>query len=155
MGVGFFHDYMGILRRTEKRYDDALLYFGNSLRIRESLQSNYNINETKISLASLLNDINRNKEAIPHLQHAIDNQGKEQSLSQQRFAYEGLAVAYGAIGNYKNAYDNHLQFKIVSDSILNKDKLETILEKDAKYERVEKDKEIVELQLSDEIKSNR
>ncbi|MGK4567489.1 tetratricopeptide repeat protein [Flavobacterium sp. 3HN19-14] len=60
-------------------------------------------------------------------------------LEWQRNAYENLAEMYGSTKNYKLAYENHIQFKKLNDSLFNK----------------EKDKKITEFRLSYEFDKNR
>ena len=56
--------------------------------------------------------------------------------------YFGLSKSYAATDNYKKAYENHIQFKSLSDSSFNEEKTRIINELDTKYETEKKEQEI-------------
>jgi len=136
-GLGFFHDFMGQLKKEQGNLRDAYEYHKKALQIRESLPSHYNISESRTSVASSLYDLGEYTEAIVQANMVIENDAEHQSLSHQQRAYSVLSKANEALGNFSEALRYHKQYKAISDSIFNADILEKVAEKDAKFELVE------------------
>lgn len=136
-GLGFFHDFMGQLKKKQGDLQAAYSFCKKALDIRLSLPSQYNISESRTGLASILLDMGQHKEAIEQANLIIENDREHQSLNHQQSAYSVLSLGHEALGNFSEALQYHKQFKAISDSILNADILEKITEKDAKFELVE------------------
>ena len=79
---------------------------------------------------------------------------KEDSISSlYQGYYENMSKAYAGLGLYAKAYENHLLYKQISDTILNKESLRATTEMQTKYEMEKKDEAIV--LLNKEKKSQR
>ncbi len=141
-GLGFHHDFMGYLYSEQGRYDEAMASYETALTIREGEQSHYNIDESRTSLSRMLLKLERPQEAISQAVKIFDNKEKQQSLSHLLSANEILSEAYEQTGNYKQALYHHKEFKVVSDSIYNRDHIAEIAANDAKFDRVGQDNEI-------------
>jgi len=149
-GLGFHHDFMGYLRMEQGRLDEAQLSFMTSLTIRKGLSSHYNIAESRLSLSSLFLEMEKFDQAIYQAKKVFDHQDKSKSLSQQQSAHEVLAKAYEAVGNNYQALKSYKKYKMISDSILNKNMLEQITEKNALFNKAEQDNEIALLNAKNE-----
>ncbi len=146
-GLGFYHDFMGSLKKKQGRYAEALRWKKSSLAIRENLPSHYNIAETRSGLASLYNLTGNYDLAIFNAHKILDFKEEHQSLSQQMSAYNLLAEAYEGKKDFRAAVEYQKKFKEMSDSIYNRDMLDEIAMKDALYEKEKKDKEIAILKI--------
>jgi len=62
-----------------------------------------------------------------------------------RDAAEYLAASYAAIGSYRMAYDYHMIFKTMSDSLLNEDNIRDITARENQYQ-FDKEKQVTELE---------
>lgn len=149
-GLGFFFDYLGYLREKQGRYQEAYQNHLQSLKIRENLSSHYNITESRISLAAVLIRLGRYDEAIGEANKVFDNYEERQSLHQLQGSYELLSEAYEAKKELAKALHYHKLLKKISDTVFNTDMIETIAEKDAKFERVQKESEIAILNLENQ-----
>ncbi len=141
-GLGFHFDFLGYLYQKkgdlEKAYQNHLI----ALEIREGLHSHYNRDESRISVSSMLNKMGRYEEAIRYAEKIFDNVDLQHSLTHQQSAHEILSESHKALGNYKLSLQHHEEFKNISDSIYNKEQLDQITEKDAKFERAEQENKI-------------
>ena len=149
-GLGFFFDYLGYLREKQGRYQEAYQNHLQSLKIRENLSSHYNITESRISLAAVLIRLGNYDEAIAEANKVFENYEERQSLHQLQSSYRLLSEAFEAKKEMVPALKYHKLYKKISDSIFNTDLIETITEKDAKFERVQKESEIAMLNLKNE-----
>ena len=149
-GLGFFFDYLGYLREKQGRYQEAYQNHLQSLKIRENLSSHYNITESRISLAAVLIRLGEYEKAIVQANKVFENYEERQSLHQLQSSYRLLSDAFEAKKEMAKALKYHKLYKKISDSIFNTDLIETITEKDAKFERVQKENEIAMLNLENE-----
>ena len=149
-GLGFFFDYLGYLREKQGRYQEAYQNHLQSLKIRENLSSHYNITESRISLANVLIRMGEYDKAIVEANRVFENYEERQSLHQLQSSYRLLSEAFEAKKEMAKALKYHKLYKNISDSIFNTDMIETITEKDAKFERVQKESEIAMLNLENE-----
>ena len=141
-GLGFFHDFMGYLRQEEGNFAAAYDYYNTALSIRKKLDSHYNIAESRVSLARMALELEKFEEAVFQAKKVFDHQDKSKSLSQQQSAYEVLSDSYDAMGKKALALQAHKDYKMISDSILNRDMLEKITEKDGLFKKAEQESEI-------------
>lgn len=148
--LGFHHDFLGLLRQKQGRLQDAYQEHLKALQIREKLSSTYNLCESKLNMGEILIKLNRNQEAIKHLEEVF-NFKEHESLNQQQSAYELLAKAYENLGDYKASLTNFKKYKVVNDSIYSEKSLEIIAEKEAQYNQQKKDNEIQLLNKEKEI----
>ncbi|NRB59891.1 MAG: tetratricopeptide repeat protein [Winogradskyella sp.] len=148
--MGYHHDYFGYLRQHEGRYEEAYKAYLKSYEIRKNLASTYDICESAISIAEILILLNRPKEALKYLNKVFEYE-EHQSLHQQERAHRLLSKAYENIGAYKTSIKHHKLLKVISDSIYSKTSLQTIADKDAKYEKQKKDSEILLLSKEKKI----
>lgn len=141
-GLGFYYDFLGLLRKKQGRYTEALSAFEQSLDIRQDLESAYNIAESRASLASIYNLMGFYDRAIEQANMIVETEEKHQSLSQMTSAFKYLSQAHEGKNNNVLALQFHKDYKIYSDSIYNRDMLEEITQKDALFQRAEQDHEI-------------
>ncbi|WP_194776969.1 sensor histidine kinase [Pararhodonellum marinum] len=136
-GLGFHFDFMGSLKNMQGKKEEALQYHLTGLQIRSALPSIYNVSESRAGLAQILYDLERYDDAIDQAEKILETRFETQSLSHQERAYGVLAESHEAKGNYSQALAYYKDYKLISDSIYNRDLAEILAEKDAKFELVE------------------
>ncbi len=154
-GLGFHHDYMGVLKRKQGKPKEALKWYQSSLDIRLKLPSHYNIAETRYGLAAANLELGFIPEAIKQAELILDYKELHQSLSQQMNAYSILTEAYEQQQKPKQALAYYKQYKEISDSIYQRDMLEEITQKEALYQKAKQDEQIALLDNKNIIASNR
>lgn len=132
------------------KYDTALQFFEKSLVLAQTTSSNLMYDFSLISLADVKTKLD-DPEAALKLLNQIDIASKP--INVQEDIYQKLYLAHSAESNYKEALDNHLQYKALSDSLLNQDITKQVNELNIKYESAKKDQEIINQQL--ELKNSR
>lgn len=60
----------------------------------------------------------------------------------QRIAYQNLAIAESRLGNFKKAYENHVKFKQLTDSIFNADNSKQLGDMKTQFEVEKKEAEL-------------
>jgi len=144
-GLGFYHDFMGSLRRKQGRLKEALRWKKSSLEIRKNLASHYNRAESISGLANVYLALGEYEKSIFNAKEILKRKEDHRSLSQQMGAYSLLSSAYEKKKNYKLSLNYHKQYKLMSDSIYNRDMISEMETKDALYEKAKQDQDITRL----------
>lgn len=152
--MGFYHDFMGVLRQKQGRLDEAYKQHLIALEIRKNLSSTYNLCESRLNVGEVLIKLGRQQEAIKHLEDVL-NYKEHHSLNQENAAHELLSQAYEKMGDYKDALLSYQSFKLIADSIYNESSIQIIAEKDAQYKKKEQDTQIKILNQEKEIARQR
>lgn len=149
-GLGFFHDFMGYLYSEKGELQKAYGYYQNAVKIREKETSHYNMDESRVSLSDVLYKMKKYDEAIDYAYKIFENNEKQSSLTHLQSANELLAQSYEAKGDFRNALKYYKEYKSVSDSIYQSDKLDEIAEKDGLFQKAEQDNKIALLNAENE-----
>lgn len=99
-----------------------------------------------MNLASLKNMQKEHKQALNYLNQGLYLADSLNLLSQLRQGYKNLSETYAYMGDFENAYNNHLKYNIYKDSIFNTENSTTFLELNTKYETEKKERQLVEKQ---------
>ncbi|MEO1256751.1 MAG: tetratricopeptide repeat-containing sensor histidine kinase, partial [Bacteroidota bacterium] len=120
-------------------YDSAIYYFQKSLQVRENLESPGEQTQALISLGETYLAMDQPKTSTTYLNRAKELSKEAGFLEDYRNALENLAVAYEKLNEYRKAYQTHVEFKTIADSIINDKKKQDIvrLEEQFAYEKKE------------------
>ncbi len=133
-GLGFFFDFLGHLKIKQGKLQEAYAHHLTALAIREQLESHYNVSESRTNLTRILYQLGKYEDSIEQAELIIADNASHNSLSHLQTAYKTLSDAHEALGNHSTALAHFKSYKAISDSIFNNDILETIAEKDARFE---------------------
>lgn len=129
-GLGFV--YLGA-----KKHDKALKYFEEA-RLENALDyTSYDLLDSYQGLSETYFDIKKYDLALTNANKLVKLAKENNILSHKKNAYNILYRIYKTKGDYKNAFESHEQYKIISDSLLNEDNIKRItqLEYEYKYEK--------------------
>jgi len=154
-GLGFHHDFMGLLYRKKGNNEEALKWYKSALAIRDKLSSHYNKAESISGLSATYLALGNYEEAIKQANKILEYKDEHQSLSQQMAAYNYLSKAYESKEELDKALSFYKEYKLMSDSIYQRDMLSEIASKDALYQRAKKDEEIARLDAAHIIAENK
>jgi serine phosphatase RsbU (regulator of sigma subunit) len=115
-----------------KDYKNAMDYQKKALAIFIELGFKSYISTVYTNIASLNNITGNYSEAIKNYELAKLN--SKESIDDLRLSHQGLAITYEKLGNYKAAYENHVQFKKLTDSIFNTENNQQMSALKTKYE---------------------
>jgi signal transduction histidine kinase len=106
-----------------------------------------------MNLASLVNMQKNHQQALEYLNAGLEIADSLGLLSQLRQGYRNLSETYAYMGDYENAYINHLTYITYKDSIFNIEKAASFQELNILYETEKKEREIIEKQSEIELKN--
>jgi tetratricopeptide (TPR) repeat protein len=140
--VGLIQSNLGVLEKRLGNYADAEEYF---LKAEENLEKAGNKQGLALVYGNLADlEIERQSwgKAINYASSQLAIAKQTSTLVNQRYAYKHLSKAYAAMGNYWEAYHNHLQYSSINDSIISLEKRNEISRLEAVFQDERKTEEI-------------
>ena len=141
----------GIYIRQEK-FNKGISYLKTALKISTELGMEQLSLHCYSFLGEVYYDLRKFKESKENLENAIMLAIKVKNPLQLAEAYENLSITEKELGNYQAAYEAHVLYKELSDSLFNEEKSKQISELEIQYESEKKDQEIIALNQEAEIK---
>ncbi len=140
-----------------KRYqfDSATYYINKGLEKYSECGNKEAYAFMSLNLASLLTVQKKYDQAISIIQKGIEASKEIGALSQIRRGYKNLSETYQAKGDYKNAWENRLQYEYFNDSVFNLEKTAAFQEIMTKYDTEKKERMIVQKQAEVELQNLR
>lgn len=117
-GLAFYFDQMGLLKKRQGFYEEALDCTIRGLKIRESLDVPYELGESISNAAQILFEQRKYREAIKYAYRLLEISNQSQSLHQKERAYFLLSASYEKIRWFQAAMENQKNLKFISDSIV-------------------------------------
>ncbi|OJJ23412.1 hypothetical protein BKI52_03365 [marine bacterium AO1-C] len=109
----------GLLALSQKQYPEAKQFFKKSLAVKINLKEETGIAENKIALARLAYIQKQYKLGLDYLTEAMNIGLNTQAPVVIKDAAKNLAKIHESQGSYKKAYQYHLLFKKMADSLYN------------------------------------
>lgn len=110
---------IGLIYDDQKDYSKALEYYYRSLKIDEELNDKEGIILNLINICDLNITLKNYALAKEYAQKVIALSKEINTLNNLRMGYELMANAEVGLGNYKEAYSNHVKFKKLTDTLFN------------------------------------
>jgi len=110
---------IGLIYHQQTEYPKALDCYLKQLRIARETGDEEGTAASLLNIGELYNEMKDYQKNILYNDTALQIGRKINVLSIQRAAYGNLSKGYSNAGKYKEAYENHLWFKTLTDSIFN------------------------------------
>jgi two-component system NarL family sensor kinase len=123
-------------------YTKALDYYLKCLKVKEEIKDKEGIGNCYGDMADLFNKLSDFRQAIYYSQLAIKTDKEIGYMEGERHAYASLSNANYKTGNYKEAYENYVKFKQLTDSIFNADNSKQLSDMKIKFEVEKKETEL-------------
>lgn len=134
-----------------KQYKDAMSYIKRAISLESKLGNRAGLCYAQLALAKMQMQTNSYLAAESTLLEAQRLAESINAKKQLSASLEMLAQTRAKLGNYRGAYDAHIRFTQVNDSVINLDKSTQINDMVAKYESDRKSREIELLKRQKEI----
>lgn len=139
----------GSLNKKQNKYSDALDYYKQSLILSKETGSKNIMSETYLKMAEIYFDMAKFDKALELTEISLSISNEMGILEHQKIGYEQLSQIYAANNNFKKAYQNHILFKKLNDSIFNDENIKEAVSLEYRY-KYEKEKQKQELARSEE-----
>jgi len=154
-GVGMVYANIGELYLKLNQIDRAEEQFLKSINISKSVNDIMAITSTYLNMADLLYQQNIFYRSIEYTKKSLYYSRKGEYLALQREAYALLKDNYFGLHNYKLAILYYDSLSLMTDSIFNKEKFESIEEMESKYQTVQNKLKIDNLEKDHALQNER
>lgn len=144
---------MASLYEKEKDYEKVFELLNEVLAINRELGNQSGTTKTLIKLGNVSGSMQKYNDAFPYLIEALGIAEETGNIYDKQQVYLALAKANASVHNYKLAYEYDTLYSQISKTILNKEKLNQIIEVETKYETDKKQQENELLFRDNEIKA--
>ena len=124
------------------KLDTALVYYQKANQMFETVNDAVGISMTLGNIASIYNQQGKINKALPIAGQSFDAAINSGSSEEILHAYQLLAETNALADRFEAAYNNHVHYSEMHDSIFNEEKNRQINELQIKYETEKKDEEI-------------
>ncbi|HWY11401.1 MAG TPA: tetratricopeptide repeat protein [Bacteroidia bacterium] len=142
IGMGASYDNIGNIYYRQANYPEALKYFFKSLQIKEVIGDKQGLGICYGNLSGLYNDLSNYKIAIKYSNSALQISKEIGDIDIERLSYEHLADIYAKMKKYKEAYESHVKFKQLTDSIFNSENSKQLGDMKTQFEVDKKEAEL-------------
>jgi len=143
----------GQLEILLKNFDKAIIYFEESLKLRELLGIEYDIIYSYISMAQVYFETKEYQKSKYFAEIALQKSEYLQILELQIEIYKILADNYAITNDFVNAYKYLSSYKSLNDSLIENQQTKTILELEMIYNTEKKHKEIQLLKYEKQLQA--
>ncbi len=133
-GIAHVHGNIGMIYFEKGEYERALEYNGLALKSFEDLDAKAETANTLTQIGSIYLKQEKFATAQQHLRVAMRLARETGKVELLHYVANNLAVAEKELGNYKAAFEAHVLFKQMSDSLVNEEKTRNITRLAAEYE---------------------
>jgi|ERR1700757_870364 len=141
-GMGNSYINLGEVYKFKADLPKALDYFLKALKNFDEVNDKQGKGSCYVHLGELYSNLSDYKLAIKYSDWALINSKEIDDIEHERLAYENLAIAYSKTGKYKEAYENHVKFKTLTDSIFNEENSKQLGDMKTQFEVEKKEAEL-------------
>ncbi|MHB8258744.1 MAG: tetratricopeptide repeat protein [Bacteroidia bacterium] len=141
-GIGNCYNNIGIIYKQQGDYAKALAYYTKALQIQRSLNNKQDIGGCLNNMAEVYIKLLNNKLALHYGYLALHINKEVGNIAQERASYEHLATTYANTHQYKEAYNNYVLFKQLTDSIFSSENNKRMGDLKTHYEVAKKEAEL-------------
>jgi len=140
--IGLIQSNLGVLEKRIGNYHTAKNYFDKAIQNLTKVDNKQGLSLVYGNLADLAVSQENWDEAIRYANFQLEQAKQTNALVNQRYAYKHLSKAYAGIQKFDKAYQNHLLYSAINDSIMGIEKRNEISRLEAVYQDERKTEEI-------------
>ncbi len=143
---------IGYAYNENREYYKAIDFLNRGLNLAEELGNKKAVTVSLLNIADSYFYLNNYSKAIEFAQKSLKVAREFNSMDDIQVAYKRLSECYAAQNRFKNAYDMHVLYKAMSDSIFNENNARQLHEMEQKYQSDKKERENEFLRKEQEVK---
>lgn len=124
---------LGEIALRKGNYLEGLVHFQQGLELSKILEDDYESSCAHLCIGRSYNHLHRYSKAEESINVSLTLARKVNSERNLQDGYKALAVAQSAMGKYEEAYNSYVQFKVLSDSLLNAANLKKVARMELAY----------------------
>lgn len=130
----------GSLYKKQNKFPDALNYYEQSLILSKETGSKNIMSEIYLKMGDIYFDLGKLERALELTENSLSISNEMGILEHQMVGYGQLSKIHSAKNNYRKAFESHIQFKKLNDSIFNEENIKEVVSLEYKY-KYEKEKQ--------------
>ncbi|MGZ4158157.1 MAG: tetratricopeptide repeat protein, partial [Bacteroidia bacterium] len=134
--------FIGVAYSAQLKDSQAREYYLKALQLKREIGDLQGVGICYLNLSSLYDKSKNYKLAIQYSDSTIEIAKGMGDINSERIAYQNLALFYSKTGNYKEAYEDHVKFKLLTDSIFNADNSKQLGDLKTQFEVEKKEAEL-------------
>jgi len=146
---------VALIYEKEKKFDKALEFHLRSLQMAEELKDKRGVAASYHNIALVYKSLEKFSTAIKYLDSCIAVAKELNDLFYMKQSYNVFSELYARMGKFDLAYQTHLMFSKLNDTLLNAESKKQFAQMSTIYETEKKDNEINLLKKDDEIKNQK
>ncbi len=140
--TGICYGVIGDVYNYQSNYPKALAYYFKSLQLKKEIDDKQGIGVCYGNMSELYNKLANYKLSILYCDSELILCKETGDIDGERQAYKNLADVYAKINRYRDAYESHVKFKQLTDSIFNKENSTQLGDLKTKFEVEKKEAEL-------------
>ena len=112
---------IGLVYEKKGNYDDALKYFMKSVMLKEAIGDTKGIASSYSNIGNLYRAKGDQKNAVKYQKISLDLIKSANAKPVERDIYKEISESYANMGNYEEAYKNHLKFFQLHDELFSQE----------------------------------
>lgn len=112
---------IGLVYEKQGKYDDALKYFMKSVMLKESIGDTKGIASTYSNIGNLYRAKGDQNNAVKYQKIALDLIANSNAKPLEKDIYKEISQSYAKVGDYEEAYKNHLKFFQLHDELFSQE----------------------------------
>jgi adenylate cyclase len=141
---------VAVIYEEKKKFSKALEYHLRSLALTKELDDKRGISATFRNIGLVYKGMEKFPVAIQYLDSAITLAKEAGDKSYMKDFYNSLSEIYSSMGNFEKAYQTHLLYSQLNDTLMSEENKRQFAEMNTKYETEKKDNQITLLNKDSE-----
>lgn len=137
---------IGVVAKKLEKKDEAVLAYDSALFYTRKIPNAFYEAVILNNQGNLFSEMGRHDEAIAGTQKALRIARELNQMNLVQECLESLSAQYAASGNYARAYELHIEFNALKDSLINDERIKALSEMETKYEVEKKNVQLVKLE---------
>ena len=142
LGIAKCYTNIGNIYANQSNYPETMKYYSKSLQAFKEIDNKNGMAGCYGNLSGLHTELADYKKGIAYSDSTLQLSKQIGDIEEQRWAYANLAEAYNKTGKYKEAYEAHVKFKQLTDSIFNTENSKQLGDMKTKFEVEKKETEL-------------
>ena len=142
VSMGNCYEKMGLIFEMQGDFKKGLEYEMIALNLSKEVADKAFTGSCYLNIANVFQKLKNYKAAIQYTDSSLQTGIAIGHVNMQRLAYESYSNIYSTTGDYYQAYENHLKFKTLTDSIFNADNSKQLSDLKTQFEVEKKETEL-------------
>ena len=144
--LALVHVNIGVVAKNLERWNEAVAAYDSALYYARAIPNTFYESVILNNQGNLFSKLGRHQEAVQNTTQALKLARELGQLNLVQDCLESLADQFAASGDHRKAYEYHLEFGALKDSLINDERISALSEMETKYEVEKKELQLARLE---------